>query len=146
MLKKRYIWMILSITWTLVIIIYTLQPGNTSSNLSSSILERILAWFAPDILNHPTQLNILHNILRKGAHFAEYFVLGTLTICTVHYMKIKYKKLNAIAYCGLIATIDEMIQLFVPGRSGKLVDVMVDCLGAIVAIVFINKLRKKCIQ
>jgi len=140
MQKKKSIWLVLTLIWTVVIILFTLQPGNTSSNLSGSILTRILSWFAPDILNHPTQLNIWHNVLRKSAHFMEYFILGTITIHAVKEMTLKHKRVSAIVYCLFIASLDETIQLFVPGRSGKLTDVMIDFIGALVAILFMIRL------
>ena len=41
----------------------------------------------------------------------------------------------------LIPSIDETIQLFVPGRAGMITDVMIDCCGAATGVVLRYLLR-----
>lgn len=41
--------------------------------------------------------------------------------------------LIALALCALFASIDEFLQTFIPGRSGSLMDVMLDTSGALFA-------------
>ncbi|MFR3450545.1 MAG: VanZ family protein [Collinsella sp.] len=39
----------------------------------------------------------------------------------------------ACVLCVLVSSIDETIQLFVPGRCGQVTDVLIDCSGAFIA-------------
>ena len=50
------------------------------------------------------------------------------------------------AGAALVACMDETIQRFVPGRSGQLKDVALDCAGALVAVLLlwgVCKLRER---
>lgn len=89
-----------------------------------------------------------HKLLRKVAHFSEFFLLGVL--CAAQ--RVKSEKLltfGLIAFGLISACIDETIQIFVLGRSSSLLDVWLDIAGyatgvAIVAIGYaIAKKRKE---
>jgi len=78
------------------------------------------------------------DISDKIKHFAAYFVLG-ITFC----MWISNKKWLArpfvccsfiVFLCTLFGASDEYHQTFVPGRSGDLYDLAVDCAGGITAV------------
>lgn len=143
MKNKKQLWIILTTLWTIIIFAFSLQPGSTSSNLSGSVLTKILAWFAPDILSDAEKLYLWHSILRKCAHFAEYFVLGTFSINMFREMGMKRKAWLAAMFCLLIAGLDETLQLFVPGRSGRILDVLIDSSGAVCAICICFGLKRK---
>ena len=49
--------------------------------------------------------------------------------------------LCAAVFLLLIPSIDETIQLFVPGRAGMITDVMIDCCGAATGVVLRYLLR-----
>lgn len=70
-------------------------------------------------------------IVRKGAHFSIYLILGLLIMS---YFKEIYLVNNkalfiTVLICFLYACSDELHQLFVPGRSGEIRDVLIDTLG-----------------
>lgn len=48
----------------------------------------------------------------------------------------------SILICMLYACSDEIHQLFVSGRSGKVLDVCIDTFGSLMGIFIYNKLRK----
>ena len=79
------------------------------------------------------------HLLRKLAHFCEFFALGfELRL----YFLLKGKKRTMdIFSCAFLsfaaATIDETIQFF-SGRDSKFMDVLLDFSGAVTAIVFIS--------
>lgn len=150
MKNKKYIFMTITFIWVAIIYAFTLQPGEISGDLSGSILTKILAIFAPNILNNPQQLEIWHTILRKCAHFGEYFILGILCRITLSQMKIEHKNIPGIGFCLLVAMIDETIQCFVPERAGKIFDVLIDGTGAFVGILIVaflvNRLHTKKIK
>lgn len=87
-------------------------------------------------------------VVRKGAHFTIYFILGFLLISFIkEFRVVDYKSfLLAIFIACLYATSDEIHQLFVAGRSGEIRDVLLDTAGAIVGcLVYLGfyKLRRK---
>ena len=76
-------------------------------------------------------------LIRKAAHFSEFFMLGTLLFCT---MKVWLEKdiLLLIYPAGaglLVALSDEYIQTFSLERSGELKDAMLDLAGVLAAVV-----------
>lgn len=87
-------------------------------------------------------------IERKGAHIAEFFILTILlaNLLLKKYPTVKGGFLVASLLSLLYAVLDEVHQLFVFGREGKITDVGFDSLGIILALltfwIFI-KIRKK---
>ena len=82
-------------------------------------------------------------VVRKCAHFTEYMVLGILA---THTFDIEGRRtfdvlLPTAVFLLLIPSIDETIQLFVPGRAGMITDVMIDCCGAMTGVVLRYLLR-----
>lgn len=70
-------------------------------------------------------------LVRKMAHFIEYTVLGIFGWRLSNAMRTKSHaatRLIALLVC-LIPVVDETIQLFVPGRSGRVTDVLLDLSG-----------------
>ena len=70
-------------------------------------------------------------IVRKTAHFTIYFILGFAVISLLReYMIIDKKSvIYTVIFVFLYACSDEIHQLFVPGRSGEILDVFIDTLG-----------------
>ena len=93
-------------------------------------------------------------VVRKGAHFLEYLVLGISLFWTVRDLRTRSGRLpdesagKAVlapwVVGALYAVTDEVHQYFVPGRSCELRDVLIDACGvaAGVAIVWWRKRRK----
>ena len=85
-----------------------------------------------------------HGLLRKIGHFAEFCSLG-IWLTWFFSMVTKGKWLSWLLPFGagiLVACADETIQLFVPGRAGRITDVGIDMLGCTLAIVLINFVYK----
>ena len=134
MKKKRIILkIILLILWFLVIFSFSNQNGQSSTDLTNGLLERIL-WF---VHNDFTFIAI-----RKIAHITEYLILGIL----VYNLLIELFNRNIIKYsiliCLLCACFDELHQIFVSGREGIIFDVVIDSVGYIIGILLINKYKK----
>lgn len=86
--------------------------------------------------------------VRKTAHIFEYFVLGILMLNVLrYYCKPSFKLVILSAMlCILYACTDEIHQLFVPGRTGKIIDVFIDSIGIILGSCFfylVLKIRLK---
>ncbi len=71
--------------------------------------------------------------VRKTAHFTLYFLLGLAYISFLKEFNLNDKKLliYTIIFVFIYACSDEIHQLFIPGRSGELLDVLIDTTGGI---------------
>ena len=123
----------------MLIFSFSFQPGDTSSQISSGFgqwLIQTLLPFAKDFLEE--NWGMVHLIIRKGAHFTEFFVLGVLMRSTLHQYAHRIRaSLGGTAWLMsiFVASCDEIIQLFVGGRAGQVQDVLLDACGALVGIV-----------
>ncbi len=85
----------------------------------------------------PGFLNSLHFALRKTAHFMEYAVLSLLWYRA--FVRSTMLSAGRAAAAALLiamawAGCDEAFQAFMPARSARLVDVMIDDAGAVVGV------------
>ena len=72
-------------------------------------------------------------LVRKLAHFTEYFILGALLYLDWRLLT-KGSLWLPLAASLLFAASDELLQTRVPGRSGQLSDVLLDFCGAALAV------------
>ena len=144
-MKQKLLPWILVILWMALIFFLSHQPAIESNQLSSGIIKRIydiIKMIAPDIR---LDLESLNHIIRKLAHFGVYMILGFLLANGLRYNK--KSRINAILLalliCILYAISDEIHQIFIPGRSGQVSDVLIDSLGGLVGIVLLDLLRRR---
>ncbi len=137
MKKRKWIFITLTVIWTAVIYTFSLQSGEQSGDLSGSILETFLGFFMPSVLESPEKLEMFHLILRKGAHFTEFMILGVLSSIALKYIKLVHKVIVGLGYCVLVASLDETLQLFISGRAGRGLDVLIDSAGAATGILIV---------
>jgi VanZ family protein len=109
------------------------QPGGESGAFSRMVLEFLAScgfdlrsWFG----DHAFW------VVRKAAHFSEYFILYFLVAWALAHRTIVWPKTGymALSIAILYAASDEVHQLFIPKRVGDIVDVGIDSLGALFAI------------
>ena len=84
------------------------------------------------------------HFLRKMAHFSEFAALG-LCLCWLFGMLEKAAFLPFL-WGAAAAGVDEIIQIFSPGRNCSIADVAIDCAGVLTGVVFlllIHKIYKK---
>lgn len=125
-----------------LIFLLSSQNAAVSSGTSGNVIRLIVGIFYPEFDNLPAaeQTEIvasLQFLARKSAHFSIYMILGVLSFLAV----ISYEKLLFVlrltvsgSVCLLYAASDEIHQLFIPGRSGEVRDVMIDFSGAVLGI------------
>ena len=128
---------ILVIIWMIVIFSFSNSSGTASSEESNAIVLFII-----NLIHYNGDINILEFIIRKLAHFTEYFILGILVINACKYNSIKDIIKLSILICLLYACSDEIHQLFIQGREGKIFDVCIDTLGSLTGIFTYKVLRK----
>lgn len=125
------------IIWMIVIFIFSAMTGEESGNLSSGLVHALLK-------NIPflAESELAHLVVRKLAHMTEYAIFCLLIINLEKQIgfKIRLKHiLIGIFISCIYAMTDEYHQSFVNERSGNIIDVGIDTLGAAIAgiIVFI---------
>lgn len=79
---------------------------------------------------------ILIFLTRKAAHIIAYFILGILMYNVVRTYKFSTRRvvLLSIAFTLSYAIFDEIHQLFVPGRSGEIRDVLIDTTASAIGV------------
>ncbi len=139
MKTKNYINILFIIVWMLVIFNFSNQQGTSSSGLSDRITIKIAQIITQNKLTEDEKEQIINKysfIIRKTAHFIVYFILGFLTIIltTDLYSYNKKTFLFTLLFNFLYASTDEIHQLFINGRNGSFLDVLLDTTGALTAI------------
>lgn len=134
-LKTKMVSWFVVIGWMSFIFYLSHQPATASSELSAGITAWVIK-VSQFITPLDIDMNHLHFLIRKGAHFFAYFILGILVMNALTNRRLMSYRHVAIAFviCVLYAISDEIHQLFIPGRSGQLIDVWIDSVGAIVGI------------
>ena len=145
--RSTKIYITLTIVWTIIIFSFSLQPADTSSQVSSGFGRWLIEVFAPNFIDEfesmsEEQLAYIHFLLRKCAHFTEYFILGALVLLSQRHTEIRRKVFNGLVICMLVASVDETIQLFVSGRSGQISDVLLDTAGAAVGSLVVRRISR----
>lgn len=141
-ITKKIIFGILIIINCIIIFYFSNQIAD-DSNMQSSKVVNFIAQIIPTIRNmqEPDKTMFLEEILtpivRKGAHFSIYTLLGILTVnyaFTYKGRSFYQKGLIAFMFCIFYAITDEIHQAFIPGRSNEIRDVLIDSLGALTGI------------
>lgn len=134
MKKNKYIFLILGILITIFIFSQSLLKADDSSGLSNKItlnIYNVVVIFFKNL----KYINF-HLFIRKLAHFTEFFVLG-LVWFFFYYKNIKCPYLVTLIHGFITASLDETIQLFVEGRVGSFMDVLIDSFGVFTALLII---------
>lgn len=114
----------------------SMQNGGSSDGFSIFFAET----FAPIVNKLGFHGNIwtLNRIVRKLAHLTEFTILGGV-LYTILRRYITYGTvIKTIGLGILIASFDEFIQLFSPGRSSQLSDVLIDTIGVVLGILLVK--------
>ena len=127
--KKFWLWLLLTLVWVTVIFWHSARTAEESDAVSLGLLAYIQKVL-PFMTNH---------LLRKAGHFAEFAILGWLMTKSFSLCK-NFILLKPLAFSLIVALCDETIQLFVPGRSGAVMDVWIDFAGAAVGALLLRLL------
>ena len=123
------------VLWMSLIFILSHQDATRSSQLSGGLMTAVMDALAGLFKGISIQPETLHFILRKGAHFTAYLVLGLLAAYAQE-PKRRKEWLWTLIICIVYAVSDEYHQTFIPGRSGELRDVLIDSAGSFTGLVF----------
>lgn len=141
--KKSIIlaWFIV-VLWMGIIFVFSAQPATKSNHLSKKVTQVIIETVGKvlplEVDKGATDLiSELNRTIRKFAHGLSYFILGILVM---HASMISFSKKGVavfftLIFCPLYAISDEWHQMFVPGRSAQVQDVIIDTIGAVTGII-----------
>lgn len=141
----RMLTICLLVGWMGVIFMFSEQPGDESGDLSGHISYRIceitndlfhLGWSSEETLNRAEKIDYP---VRKLAHMSEYGILAVFAFFAIIAWPIKGKRIYwfPLCLCVIYASSDEIHQLFVPDRAGRVTDVLIDSCGAVIALLII---------
>ncbi|MBM4761372.1 VanZ family protein [Bacillus sp. B15-48] len=126
------------ILWMAVIFYFSHQPAAVSNELSTRVTETIAEKVEKIAPNMEFNAGSLNHTVRKNAHFFNFFVLGMLVMFALRRCgKFQgYRRIGIVlTICILYAVFDEVHQLFIPGRSAEIKDVLIDGAGASVGVI-----------
>ncbi|MBY0121292.1 VanZ family protein [Bacillus sp. S/N-304-OC-R1] len=125
-MKKKHIWLTAAIAYCIAIFITTASPASTGGNTLSIIV---------DIFHlSEEQARMINVILRKLVHLSAF---GLLAVCFYNGLE-RRRVLFAWMYTTAYAATDEFHQTFIPDRTGSIVDVGIDSIGALIALIIIK--------
>lgn len=141
---KKIIKLLLVLILMFIIFNLSSDTGSKSSGKSDGLIVRTVEVILNrKLTNKEKELYINKYVVyvRKLAHFTLYFLLGLLYISFLKEFNLSYEKLfiYTIIFVFLYACSDEVHQLFIPGRSGEILDVLIDTLGgAFASFIYTN--------
>ena len=141
--NDRFLYLIPVVIWMIFIFYMSGKTGQESSGQSGKIslfLTDLLEKVRRDPIQEMQNLqDILELVIRKTAHMTEYAILFLLSyLATVKISMSQsrfYNRSIAVLISLLYACSDEMHQLLVPGRSGKMIDVGIDMAGVLIVLI-----------
>jgi VanZ family protein len=126
------------LVWSVVIL--SASNDAFSSAHTANWLQRLAGLLTQHPLAPHTR-DLLNLVFRKGAHLVNYGILGALAFRAVRGDRPSWRlrwAIGAIGFVVCIATIDEIHQSFVPSRTGRWEDVLLDAGGAAAAQLIIR--------
>ena len=124
-------------------------PADLSSRESGRVVDLLVRLFQGIM---PIDRQTMVFIVRKGAHFAEYTILGGFLVPAVtEWMAVdktpvpdSVRSIRIISWLvgTLYAVTDEIHQSFVPGRSCELRDIGIDSCGVLAGVLVVSLLMR----
>ncbi len=115
----------LLIAWLGLTIFLSEQSGAESARMSVRITNWFIRVFPLDI-----EYTRLHGILRELAHFGIHFILAILAyraLITIFHERTSI--VIGLLFCGIIAIVDELLQIRIIGRARESFDLLLNLFG-----------------
>ena len=146
---RNKIFLILAVLWMVVIFSFSARPAEQSTGDSRWAGHMIGQLFVPGFgdWSDKEQEAFAEKVdypVRKTAHAMEYAVLGLLTAGAYIRRGTSIRKGILVPWgiATLYAASDEFHQLFVPGRSGQVSDVVLDSAGVLAGVLLLAGIRR----
>mgnify|MGYP003291558068 CR=1 FL=1 len=136
--KKTVIFWVLTFVIMAVIFHFSSQTAVESTVVSVGFSERLLRLVLSITKMTEEEIaytaEMMDGMIRVVAHYSVFLLLGTSCYLAAYFTKRKlhiYKSLYSVGICTAYAVSDEIHQLFVPGRSFQVSDILTDTAGII---------------
>jgi len=154
----KYVKCIIAIICCIIIFSFSAVPATGSTKQSKGLTYTIIKVLNGNKLTEKELAKLtkrVNPVIRKIAHFSIYMILAIFTYMFIEELNIKSKSekerlrkniIYTCIFCIIYAIFDEIHQIYVPGRTGKVIDVIIDTLGACTGITIIlirNKFNYK---
>lgn len=145
---RKIVFTTLFIIWLIIIFAFSQASGTKSSQTSNAVIKNIVIIINKIQNKEVTSkdLKIAYQkysfIIRKAAHFTEYFILGIFSYMCINSHTDKRVMLISLIFCLIYASTDEIHQLFIDGRGARFMDVLIDGSGSALSL-FLIKLKKR---
>ena len=138
---KKIIKICLVVLCMVTIFFFSSDEADASTKKSDGLIIRTSEMLLGRKLNNSEKLKYTSKYfkpIRKSAHFTIYLLLGLLFTSLLKEYNIIDKRciIYTLIFVFLYACSDEIHQLFVAGRSGEILDVLIDTSGGMVGSVF----------
>ena len=138
--KKYFIWTlifgVIALAINVFIIVHSCLDATTSTEASHGVVEiteEVINTVAPGTITADNYDSFVSFIRKAFGHFGLFLISGFFTSLALFliinpFNDKKYYRIILIALSSglLLALLTETIQLYVPGRSGELTDVLID--------------------
>ena len=145
---KKIISLILIILWMGFIFYLSSMDSSTSNDKSKSIVSNIVDKIDNNVLNKEVTtsknskfMENMNYLFRKLSHVSVYLALAILVfnyVIQLRKRKILMYDVITLIVCFIYACTDEYHQTFIVGRSGSIMDVLIDMIGVVIGCVIIN--------
>ena len=148
--RRFWLFLILTLLWMGVIFWKSSEPYQQQDLrpwLATLISEPTLRAFLPPLeftydgglVSYREPYSFLEFFIRKGGHITEYFILAALLWLTLSATAMRRSLAWALSLvlAVLYASTDEWHQTFVGGRTGHAIDVGMDSVGVVLALVIL---------
>lgn len=131
--KAKRAWLLCG-AWMIFIFAMSATPGDVSGQESGFLVE-LIARMIGTLFGGRLRLDreLVHFLVRKAAHMAEYAVLFLLYRYALALSGARRPGVTALLLCAAYAATDEFHQRFVDDRGASPVDVAIDTAGAALA-------------
>ena len=154
--KIKYVKCIIAIICCIIIFSFSAVPATASTKQSKGLTYNVIKLLNGNKLSERDLEKLtkkINPVIRKIAHFSIYMILAIVTYMFIEELNIKSKSekerlrkniIYTCIFCIIYAVFDEIHQIYVPGRTGKAIDVIIDTLGSCmgIAILFLNNFIK----
>lgn len=126
---------VLTVAFLLFIFSNSMQSGDRSGGISRSV-SAFLASLWERVSGRTIDLDLLHRVIRKLAHFSEFGVYSFLLSASCLQRRKSGSGLffQALAAALFAAVTDEYLQTHIAGRGPSVTDVTIDLAGALTGL------------
>lgn len=143
-MKKIIIYTLLAVLCMITIFCFSSKNTMESNSTSKNIIRYSVRVFEKVINKKVDEEKVITKLnypVRKFAHFSIYFLLGIFIYGIFSCAKINHKLLLSMIICVIYASLDETYQLFVYGRTGQVLDVLIDSVGSLISMLIIKVIK-----